>query len=105
MIALRFEPEPDYVYGDGRVYTYFAYYYDECKAGPEAGQWKLFAVGQKFRKGKISSLFTRAFIEVPGVAEKERSGHAPREVSYRGYVRDVNTKEWVLLDRMKNPML
>lgn len=96
-LALRMRDEPKYVYQDGQIYTYFAYYWDES-----CDTWKLYGIGQKFRKGKpLSSLFARSFVEVPGPPNKERSGHVKRSVTYRGWVQNKETNEWTQLNKME----
>ena len=94
--ALRVREEPE-VYPDGRVYTYFGYYWDESQT-----KWRLYAAGQKFRPGNpMKSLFVKAFVEVPGPSHKERSGHIKRSVLYRGWVEDAQKGTWHRLDQME----
>lgn len=95
--ALRMQIEPDYVFENGQVYTYFTYYWDEGTS-----EWKMYGIGRKFRKGKpMTSLFARSFVEVPGPPNKERSGHVTRSVLYRGWVQNKETNEWTKLDHME----
>jgi hypothetical protein len=96
VLALRMRIEPDYVFENGQIYTYFAYYWDEGTS-----EWKIYGIGQQFRKGKpMTSLFTRSFVEVPGPPNKERSGHVARSVLYRGWVQNKQTNEWTQLNNI-----
>ena len=63
------------------------------------GRWKLYGVGLKFRTRPVKSLFMRSFIEVPGVAENQRTNHVPRQVGYRGFMRDKKSG-WHHVDAM-----
>ena len=94
VMSLRYE-DAGMVYNNGRIYTFYSYYWDEIKE-----EWKLFGIGQKFFKSELKSLFVRAFVEVPGVAEKQRSNHVERTVLYRGYAQGTND-EWNRLNTMK----
>lgn len=107
VIVRRFFPEPGYVYGDGRIYRCDTWYWDEegdRQDLPEEdrGRFRRYGTIRFFTTRKMTTVLTRAFIEVPGVAEVQRTGHVPRGVSYRGYVQDAETKSWHLLDRMQN---
>lgn len=62
------------------------------------GRWRLYGVGFKFRSKPLNSLFMRSFIEVPGVAERQRTNHVARQVGYRGFMR--SGKEWYHVDSM-----
>lgn len=97
VLARRVVAEPEYVYGDGRVYRATTFWFDE-----ERGCWRLYGILRFFSPQKIKSVLTKAFIEVPGPAEVQRTGHVPRTISYRGYVQDAVDGRWHLLDRMKN---
>ena len=88
--------EPDYVFENGQVYTYFAYYWNE-----KTNKWKIYGIGRKYRKGNpLTSLFARSFVEVPGPPSKERSGHIARSVLYRGWVQNKESNEWTKLNEM-----
>jgi len=88
VIAIRKEP--------GKVYdTYWSYYLD-----PKDAHWKLYGCGKKYNKsGEIKFLTTGAFVEVPGPASKERSGHETREVQYRGWQKDTSGN-WYPINQM-----
>lgn len=104
-----YRQEPDYVYADGKVYSFRSFFWDESAADPDGsdvpGRWRFYAEGQKFfggRQRNLSSLPIGSFIEVPGPADRQRSGHVTRAVSYRGFARDKKTGVWRVVDRMQN---
>lgn len=88
VIAIRMLP--------GKTYdTYWSYYLD-----PIEGHWKLYGCGKKYNKsGEISYLTTGAFVEVPGAANKVRSGHEVCESQYKGWQLDVDGK-WHTITKM-----
>lgn len=107
VLARRVIPEPEYVYGSGRVYRAMTFWFDEegdrdDVPDEDKGRWRLYGILRFFSRQKIKSVLTRGFIEVPGPAEVQRTGHVPRTISYRGYVQSADNGRWHLLDRMKN---
>jgi hypothetical protein len=88
VIAVRMLP--------GKTYdTYWSYYLDSI-----TGHWKLYGCGKKYNKsGTISYLTTGAFVEVPGGANKVRSGHEICESQYKGWQMDVDGK-WHTITKM-----
>lgn len=76
-VALRLESEPT---GFGGFFTtYTSYYWTGDK-------WQFFAAGKEFSAHRVSNLNPRAFIEVAGVAERQRTNHVPRVVTYQGFI-------------------
>ncbi len=63
----------------GFLTTYISHYWN-------GSDWKLFAVGQKFTTRRVNDITPNAFIEVPGVAERQRTNHVTRVVQYQGFV-------------------
>ena len=75
--------------------TYYSYYLDL-----ETREWKFYGCGKKYnKKGNFEYMKTGAFVEQPGRAEKQRSGHILREVQYRGWLMDED-KNWYPIDQM-----
>ncbi|MDG2391033.1 MAG: DUF3472 domain-containing protein, partial [Planctomycetaceae bacterium] len=89
-IALRFE--------SGEVYdTYFSYFY-----AADEKRWRFFGAGKKFHKNKpLQSLWVGSFVEVPGPAAVQRTGHVERRMRYRGWVIDDKNR-LSPLDQMQN---
>jgi hypothetical protein len=94
VMSLRFE-DAGMVYSNGRIYTFYSYYWDEI-----GEEWRLYGIGQQFSTKELKSLFIKAFVEVPGVAEKQRSNHIERTVLYKGYAQGMND-EWNRINTMK----
>ena len=63
--------------------TYFTYFYDAQKE-----RWQLFGSGRKLRSKRSRSFMPGTFVEVPGRAEKQRTGAYARRMRYRGWVLD-----------------
>ncbi|MGB0993724.1 MAG: DUF3472 domain-containing protein [Akkermansiaceae bacterium] len=83
----------------GRLTTYYGYFYDDA-----ANEWKLYAVGRQPSKGKRErGLSVGAFVEVPGAAQRQRTGDISREVHYRGWAQ-TKGGSWRVLDTMAGPM-
>lgn len=91
----------EYIFGlriqkeENQMYSYYAYYWDQTN-------WKLFAMGQQYRKKPFKSMKIGSFIEVTGGPDFQRSGHFPREVSYFGYCRDKEVQTWHQLDQVED---
>jgi hypothetical protein len=92
-MALRCEETERYA--TGRLYTFYSYYWDESSE-----QWRLYGVGQKYHRG-FKSLGCSTFVEVPGVAEVQRTNHVTRSVLYQGFCRDKSTQKWHSYDQLK----
>lgn len=103
-----YQLEKNYVYSDGRIYSFRSFFWDESAddvdGGKMPGRWRFYAEGQKFIGGRrqIKSLPIGSFIEIPGRADRQRSGHVSRAVCYRGYARNKNTDTWHPIDRLQN---
>lgn len=97
-LALKYKPDTNQVYKDGQIYTYFSYYWDELNE-----EWKLYGVGEQFRsKNKLfSSLTIGSFVEVPGVAESQRTNHIERIIQYDGYSHDKDDNKWRKINNMR----
>jgi hypothetical protein len=75
--AIRMEPGDPYT-------TYYTYFY----AADEA-RWRLFGVGRTFNKRQPrTTLGIGTFVEVPGAAERQRTGPYERQMRYRGWAVD-----------------
>jgi hypothetical protein len=86
--AIRLEPGSPYN-------CYFGYFYDSQREA-----WRLFAAGKKFNKKKNTRpMRLGSFVEVPGRAEKQRTGDLVRCMRYRGWLMDAKG-EWHVLDRL-----
>ena len=81
---------------DGNYTTYYGYFWNEVRR-----RWQLFTIGRVHRTKPLSEVKTNSFIEVPGVAESQRSNHKYRVVKYRGWVKD-NASVWSEIDRMQS---
>jgi hypothetical protein len=79
---------------DGLFRTFYGYFWNE---GTE--EWQLYSIGRVLIKSKLTSLKTKAFIEVVGGAEQERSGQKIRKINYRGWVRN-SQGIWSELDQL-----
>lgn len=80
--------------------TYYGYYLD-----PRTQDWRLYAIGRKYvsrRQFRNESLTPGAFVEVPGMADRQRTGDVSREVDFRGWVCDEHGA-WHRLDTMAGP--
>lgn len=73
---------------------YYSYYLDM-----NTRKWKLFGCGKTYNVKPLTYLTTGAFIEQPGPAENERSGHAQRQVNFSGWLLTEDDK-WLPIDRM-----
>jgi hypothetical protein len=75
--AIRMEPGAKYT-------TYFTYFYVT-----EEGRWRLFGVGKTYNKRKPKDMLSvGSFVEVPGAAERQRTGPYERRMRYRGWAVD-----------------
>ena len=90
VVGLRYEI-------DGEFTTFYGYFWNEATS-----KWQLYSVGRKHRDEILSSLKTKAFIEVVGGASEERSNHQERRVNYRGWVRN-SEGNWSSLDTFDIP--
>ena len=72
--------------GGGFFTTYTSHIWDGDK-------WKLFAVGRDYTDRRITGITPSAFIEVPGVAERQRTNHIERLVTYEGFVAGAQPQE------------
>ncbi len=75
--------------------TYYGYFLDTV-----SGKWKFFAAGRKWHapgKGQKHLSSPGSFVEVPGPANRQRSGDVRREVFIRGWVPDADGK-WHKMD-------
>ena len=90
-LALKYKPDPNQIYQDGQIYTYFSYYWDELNE-----EWKLYGIGEEFRKKHklFKSLTVGSFVEVPGVAEVQRTNHVERVIQYNGYLHNKYDNKW-----------
>jgi len=79
---------------DGVFRTFYGYFWNE---GTE--EWQLYSIGRVLIKNKLTSLKTKAFIEVLGGPEQERSGQKLRKINYRGWVRN-SQGIWSELDQL-----
>ena len=78
-------------------------YYNDFTSGfyrPEDGTWHIFGRGRT-EPASISDRTSGAFVEVTGAANKERSGHIPRVVEYRGWVYATD-KKWYKIDQFSS---
>lgn len=75
-LQLKCEEEP---HGYGYLTTYISHFWN-------GEEWKLFSSGKKHNSKPVTNMNVKAFIEVPGVAEKQRTNHVPRIVQYRGFI-------------------
>jgi hypothetical protein len=97
-LALKFKPDPDQIYKDGQIYTYFSYYWDELNE-----LWKLYGIGEQFRSKNqlFKSLTLGSFVEVPGIAETQRTNHIERTVQFNGYSHNDTDGKWRKINSMK----
>lgn len=87
--ALRVESEGNYD-------TYYGYFWDH-----PTRQWKLYAVGRKWNRGKPKvDLSPGSFCEIPGPPQVQRSGDLVREVRRRGWHLSED-KKWQAMDTFK----
>lgn len=72
----------------GKMVNFHCHYWDD-----EAEKFKLFGIVQKHFMS-IKSISIPPFIEIPGVAESQRTNHISRTILYEGMCRNGNTKKW-----------
>ena len=101
VVALKFEDIGVYVNnGKSKIYRFFSYFWNEVDQ-----EWNLYGIGEKALGLNVNSLSLSSFIEVPGIAENQRTNHIKREVIYKGYVlnHDSNTETniWNRINTMK----
>ena len=99
IMALRFEEDESYYnkYGDGRMYTFYSYFWNEIDS-----EWNLYGIGQTYFSNSLNTLNCGSFVEVPGVAETQRTNHIVRKVTFKGYRMGLSSLVWNKLNKMKS---
>ncbi|MFT4689271.1 MAG: hypothetical protein ACJASX_002618 [Limisphaerales bacterium] len=77
-------------------HTYHSYFY-----ATDEQRWRLFGIGRQRAKRAFKSLRVGTFVEVPGVAARQRTGSTARRMRYRGWV-SKDGEDWHSLNTMKN---
>jgi len=77
-VSLQFKCEKE-PHGHGYLTTYTSHLWN-------GEEWKLFASGKKYNGKPVTNMNAKAFIEVPGIAETQRTNHIPRVMQYQGFI-------------------